>query len=193
MNRVSSGATVALAGATLAGLLLFAGGTGAATTGAVGDDVKAGAPLPVISATGDTVDLRAELAPAPPAGKTRRGATLLVFWATWCKPCMHEVPEIREVGRFYAPQGLRIVSVATTWKDDSLEKILGAAKDNGIDYEVLYDMKDSAREAFEVRSLPTTILIDGRGVVTWRGNVLPADINERVRAALGPIEDSGAK
>jgi len=177
----------------LAGVFLLTGQAGAATTGVVGDDIKAGDPLPVMSAKGDTVNLREELAPSPTSARTRPGATLLIFWATWCKPCMHEVPEIREVGRFYANQGLRVVSVATTWKDDSLEKILDAAKDNGIDYKVLFDMKDSAREAFGVKSLPTTILIDGKGVVTWRGDVLPADINERVRAALGPNEDRGAK
>src|SRR5262249_54035631 len=65
-----------------------------------GDKLPAGWTVPVVDLKGQEVDLRAALG--------KQGATLLVFWGTWCQPCLHEVPEIREVARFYAPKGLRV-------------------------------------------------------------------------------------
>jgi thiol-disulfide isomerase/thioredoxin len=39
-------------------------------------------------------------------------AVLLHFWATWCTPCMRELPALREIGRHYKGQNLQIISLA---------------------------------------------------------------------------------
>lgn len=177
----------------LAVVIVTCGATAAAIV-AEGDVVTSSGPaIPVITLKGDTVDLRGALA-RPAAGTEARGAaTVLVFWATWCKPCLHEVPEIRGVGRFYASQGLRVLSVALPVADDTPQKVAETAKENGIDYEVLYDQNGSAHQAFGVESLPTSLLIDGKGVVRWRGSAFPRDINARIKAILEPGSQSGAK
>jgi thiol-disulfide isomerase/thioredoxin len=175
-----------LAAAALVAVLLPCGQP-AGGSFAQGEHVAPGPPVAVLTLRGDPADLRARISPEP------RGATLLVFWGSWCMPCIHEVPEIKEVGRFYGKRGLRVVSVALSLHEDTLEKVAQAASAHGIDYEILFDKDDAARQAFGIKSVPTSLLIDASGVVRWRGNTLPSDINERIKAALGPGEASGAQ
>ena len=174
--------------------VLFPCGLPAGGSFAEGMHVAPGPPVAVVTLRGDPADLRAKLMPpAQDAQHAPRGATLLVFWGSWCMPCIHEVPEIKEIGRFYGKRGLRVVSVALSLHEDTLEKVARAAGDHGIDYEILFDRDDAARQAFGIKSVPTSLLIDASGVVRWRGNTLPSDINERIKAALGPGEASGPK
>jgi len=152
---------------------------------AVGEPIDAAPAIPVLDIKGEPADLRTLLQPP--------GATLLIFWATWCQPCIHEVPEIRELSRFYASRGLRVMSVALSWNGDTLEKVVEARQTHGIDYPVYFDAHDKARPAFDLRALPASVLIDSTGVVRWKGNLLPSDINARIKEALGPGEERGSK
>jgi len=180
---------MALAMVSLAASTTFpAAMTAAATTTASiveGKPLPAGPPIPVVTLKGETKDLRADLASG--------GAKLVVFWASWCQPCIHEIPEIRELGHFYGKKGLRVVGVALSWNGDTLEKVSQAVETQGIDYPVLFDNADKARTAFDLRAIPASLLIDGQGTVRWRGEVLPSDINARIKEALGPGEERGSR
>ena len=179
-------AMVSLAASTTASLTLPVAMTAATTASIVeGKPLPAGPPIPVVTLKGETRDLRADL--------DSGGAKLVVFWASWCQPCIHEIPEIRELGHFYGKKGLRVVGVALSWNGDTLEKVSQAVETQGIDYPVLFDNADKARIAFELRAIPASLLIDGQGTVRWRGEVLPSDINARIKEALGPGEERGSR
>ena len=175
---------IAMAVRVLALQALLAGPALAAPKIAEGEKVVPGSPIPVVTLDGAPADLRASLAGGP---------TLLIFWATWCQPCIHEVPEVRELYHFYAKRGLRVVGVALSWNGDTREKVKQALGDNGIDYPVLFDDEDKARVAFDLRAIPASILVDASGVVRFKGTILPSDINTRIKDALGPGEESGPK
>jgi len=150
-------------------------------------------PLPskeitVQSLEGAKTDLSARLRTARPGQ-----AVLLVFWGTWCAPCLQEIPELKELQRFYGKRGLEVIGVGLQHGEETLAGLAKAAQTHGITYPISFDARGEAARVFGVTALPAAALIDGTGIVRWMGPSLPKDINERIQAALGPDEDSAGK
>jgi thiol-disulfide isomerase/thioredoxin len=184
-----------LAGAPAAlALLLLSVDHGAAAPVKEGQTAPLAALAGVIDADGRAADLwRMVSAPQPRGSSPARRATLLVFWASWCAPCIHEIPVLNELRRFYGERGLRVVGLGIREGGETLASLKEAAAKNGATYPVFYDSEGRAQEAFEVHTLPMSALIDAEGTVRWIGPALPADVAARVEAALAPGEPRGAK
>ena len=146
-------------------------------------------PLPVKDLAGHTVDLAARLRAAEPTPR----AALVVFWGTWCSPCLREIPVLNELHRFYGPRGLEVMGVGLEQEGETMTRVAEAVTRHRIGYEVFFDAGGGAARAFGVTALPAAALIDGTGVVRWMGPSLPSDINDRIQAALRPGEDSAGK
>lgn len=120
------------------------------------------------------------------AGESRalssyRGQPLLLnIWATWCPPCVREMPALERVHRQLGKEGLRIVAVSVdaapgainTWgrPGGDIEEFMRA---QGITFEVLWDPSGEIETAYGLQGLPTTFLIDREGrirerVTGWR-------------------------
>lgn len=148
----------------------------------------------VTDVEGRPADLsRLALAPDTASAEAPGRATLLVFWASWCHPCINEIPVLNELRRFYGKRGLRILGLGVREGGETLERLKGAAAGNGASYPILYDGEGKAQEAFDVHALPMSVLIDAEGLVRWIGPALPTDVAARVEAALVPGERRGAK
>ncbi len=154
-------------------------------------EVAVGAPLPsgrslgVVDLSGAPVDLHRMI----PPGREDARAALIVFWATWCAPCIEEIPVLRSLQDFHAKRGLRIVGVGVSEGGETLERVAGAAARHKLNYDILFDREGEAQAAFNLIGIPWSVLIDGEGVVRWVGPALPRDIDERIRAALTPQEE----
>lgn len=93
----------------------------------------------------------------------------LNFWATWCPPCIAELPGIKELHKVY---GDRINFVLVS--NESRAKVRGFAKEKGFDQLPFYQNEDVPRE-FASQSIPTTfiiskngnIVLDKKGVAKW--------------------------
>jgi thiol-disulfide isomerase/thioredoxin len=165
----------------------LAGPLQAAGTVEVSKPLPAGA-IQVQTLQGDPLDLATLLR----SGTSHR-AVLLVFWGTWCAPCLREIPELKELRRFHGPRGLEVLGVAVQHGEETLDVLLRAVRDHGINYPVYFDARGEAARMFGVTALPAAALIDAEGVVRWMGPSLPKDINERIQAALGPGEDRAGR
>jgi thiol-disulfide isomerase/thioredoxin len=91
---------------------------------------------------------------------------LLNFWATWCGPCVKEMPTL---DRLAARQGGRLQVIALSQDDGGREKVdafMAKAKLSAI--EPYTDSKLAAMGALGVEVLPTTILFDAKGLEIWR-------------------------
>ncbi len=94
----------------------------------------------------------------------RGRALVLNFWATWCPPCVEEMPELDTLSRELAPKGVQVIGIGI----DSAVKIQQFAKKSGFSYPLLPAGASGAEltRAFGNASaaLPFTVVIgrDGR-------------------------------
>ena len=64
--------------------------------------------------------------------------TLVVhFWATWCKPCVEEMPNFEKLSREYLPKKIRFVMVSMDFPKDIKEKVIPFITKNDINSEVV--------------------------------------------------------
>lgn len=96
------------------------------------------------------------------------GAPLLLnFWATWCKPCVEEMPMLSELQQSRSDQGLRIVGIAL----DDAERARQFAADMGIGYPILVGGADvvltGRRFGNRTGMLPFSVLVDSGGIIRW--------------------------
>ncbi len=117
----------------------------------------------------------------------RGQVVLLNFWATWCGPCLEEIPALVDLYEDLHPAGLAIVGVSL---DEEGEEVVApfAARFN-INYPVALDQEGTVAEAFGgVWALPTTYVIDAEGAVVER--IIGVYPVEERRPALGAMLDA---
>jgi thiol-disulfide isomerase/thioredoxin len=92
-----------------------------------------------------------------------KDATLLVFWASWCGPCIMEIPALIHLHEKYRDKAFQVVSINV---DDpsALPKAKSLAGEYGINYPTLIGNDETMRVFGNVNALPTSFLIgkDGR-------------------------------
>jgi peroxiredoxin len=86
------------------------------------------------------------------------------FWATWCGPCRQEMPLLDEIYAKYRRAGLTLFSVNI---DDETDRATEMAQTLQVSYPVLFDQRKAVAKAFDVGTLPVTVLIDRAGVVRY--------------------------
>ena len=93
----------------------------------------------------------------------------LDFWASWCTPCMNEIPNLKSAYKKYKSKGFEIVSVSV---DEESEDWIKAVKDNGMDWVQLWngedDIENSAAMKYSISAIPATFLIDSEGTIIGR-------------------------
>ena len=95
-----------------------------------------------------------------------RGKVVLVdFWASWCKPCKKELPELDKLAKAYKDAGaeVAIVAINIDTKKENADKFLKSA---GIKHvTVLYDPSSTSAEQYEPETMPTSFVIDKKGII----------------------------
>jgi peroxiredoxin len=95
-----------------------------------------------------------------------RGKVVLVnFWATWCEPCMAELPSIERLRTALAGRPFVVLAVQM---DGSRRTASDTAEKLGLHFPLLLDRDSSVSEAWGVKLLPTSFLIDRRGAVAFQ-------------------------
>lgn len=93
----------------------------------------------------------------------RGKVVLLNVWATWCAPCIYEMPSLDKLQRRYKAAGLEVVPVAMD-QNGTAESIRSFFMRYKIKYlPVFFDPQQSVSKAFKVKSLPSSYLIDHEG------------------------------
>ncbi len=125
------------------------------------------------------------------AGKERRavefdGQVVMVnFWATWCPPCVREMPALEELYETYRERGLVVVGIALDNRDDVVDFV----DPIGIEYPILIGEEDgidiSRDYGNRLGVLPFTVIIDRDGVIR---HIHPGEISmEQAKAYVEPL------
>lgn len=99
------------------------------------------------------------------------------FWATWCPPCIKEMPELES---FYQNHKDSAEVWGVTFEDTEIETVESFVKKLNVTYPILGYGQDPKTGFGEVRVLPTTFIIDrsGKFLHRFEGPISEADIIE---------------
>ena len=106
------------------------------------------------------------------------------FWASWCRPCLEEMPHFERMHQAYQDKGVAFLGIATK---DTLSAVRKFIAQKGITYEITLDEQDRMASAFGgVNVLPTTIFIDNQNniVKTHRGYLAQQELEENLKDLL---------
>ena len=113
-----------------------------------------------------------------------RGKVLVVnFWASWCKPCVDEMPALSRLNSHFAPLGVQFVGIGV----DDAEKLAAFIRTTPVSYPVLVASPAGMTPGLQVRGLPYTVVIgrDGRSAMTRLGRVDEGSLEPVLRRLLG--------
>jgi len=131
------------------------------------DEFKAGEFIPLAPLQPAPEVAFTDMAGNPAALADFKGKLLLVnLWATWCQPCLREMPSLE---RLQASQGDQLIVAAISEDRGGAKVVEPFVAKLGLDRVKVYlDPKSEVGHAFAVRGLPTTAVIDADGKLVGR-------------------------
>jgi peroxiredoxin len=116
--------------------------------------------------------------------KDLRGQVVqIVFWATWCVPCVEEIPTMRAIDAKYRDRGLVLLAVVVPTEQTKTGVREFAAK-NKLGYPILWDGADAIVDRYRIDAIPQIFLVGRDGVIRFAGAELPERYDALIESAL---------
>lgn len=155
-------------------------------------DSETGAPVDMAAATGINSKF-VDLGLPGPQGQTvwvgdyvgQNKLVLIDFWASWCGPCIRELPNVVKAYERFHDKGLEIVGVSL---DKDKASWLAAIEQTGQKWPQMSDLKGwdcAGAQIYGIQSIPANVLIDSQGKIVardLRGDALLEEIESRLAA-----------
>lgn len=107
--------------------------------------------------------------------------TILDFWASWCGPCRHEMPFMKQLYEKYQPEGLGIIGISL---DEEASDWLDAIRQMGLTWPQTLGTEAEITQFFQVEAIPYTVVVLADGTILQtglRGADLEKYVEERLR------------
>jgi peroxiredoxin len=93
-----------------------------------------------------------------------RGKVVVInFWASWCPPCVAEMPALQRAADELAKHGIPLLGIGAGESRNTVAKFLEKIP---LRFPLLLDTKSEVMQSWAVPSLPTTIVVDPKGRIT---------------------------
>lgn len=113
---------------------------------------------------------------------------LIDFWAVWCEPCRHSIPDLNKLHAELGEKGLVVLGMT---RDDD-KSIAEFMKHFLMQFHVATDVDGAFFKRLAVRAMPYAVLTDRNGVIIWQGD--PGELKrEKIEAALAAPAKAGAR
>ncbi|AEG31120.1 TlpA disulfide reductase family protein [Thiomicrospira cyclica] len=89
---------------------------------------------------------------------------LLNFWASWCPPCLYEMPSMARLKTQFNDKDFEILAVNLAERREDFAQFLA---DNPVNFPILLDPTGSAIQTWRISAYPTTYLIDRQGQIRY--------------------------
>jgi peroxiredoxin len=93
-------------------------------------------------------------------GEQRGKVVMVNFWATWCSPCLIEMPHLNRLYEKYRNAGFVLFGVNV---DEDARKAVALAQKMGLKFPVLADTDKRVSKQYDLTAMPSTVLIDRDG------------------------------
>lgn len=118
--------------------------------------------------------------------KDYRGKVVLLdFWATWCGPCIAEMPNVKKIYNTHKDMGFVVIGISL---DDDASEVCDFLKECELPWRQIFDGQDGhLKKLFQIRGIPSLWLIDREGkVISYktRGAALRKLVGEAVKAKI---------
>ncbi len=97
----------------------------------------------------------------------RGKVVLLNFWATWCPPCIREMPSMERLHQQVGAEDFKVIAVNQMEDVDQVFAFTGQLEIDPT-FAILFDSTSEVSRDYAVRGLPTTYLIDKEGNIRYR-------------------------
>lgn len=113
----------------------------------------------------------------------RGKVVLLNFWATWCAPCLREMPLLEKLHQNYKNQDVQIIGIAVVSRTEDIPKTIEAT---GVTYPILSGNMQVIADYGYFTSIPQSFIIsrDGTIIKEMEGSFDYTDFEKEIRAAL---------
>ena len=120
----------------------------------------------------------------------RGRVVVLNFWATYCVPCLKEMPDLAAIQNHYAALGVQVIGAAADTAADK-QKVLQFIKSSKVNFPVWLGASAEDMQRFGLGSaLPGTVVIgrDGKIAAKFRGIIKPAELRKQLDSLLAAAE-----
>lgn len=90
--------------------------------------------------------------------------TLLMFWASWCGTCQHELPNVKALYEQHKAKGLQAVAIGFQDEEANIREYVKAHQATFV-FPAAYDSGNKLSTLFRARGTPTFVLLDAQGRV----------------------------
>jgi len=118
--------------------------------------------------------------------QTEGRVVMLEFWATWCGPCIGNIPHLNELQKKF---GDEITIIGASDEDEQKVRAFMSAKK--MDYNVAIDKGAKIKRAISISGIPHAIIMSPDGIVRWQGH--PATLDDKtIQQIIDASGTSGA-
>ena len=121
---------------------------------------------------------------APTLKGLRGKVVVLDFWATWCGPCIENIPELNELNRKYAAEEFQLLSLVLEGRK-TMDRLLAKRK---IEYPI--GLESESIDTYGIRTIPQVFVIGKDGRIVWEGFPDGKEFTKAVEKAVKQAGDT---